>query len=258
MSATYTATGIVLGWSDHREADRWYSLYTQEHGKIECVARGSHKPLAKLSPHLEVPAELSLMLVHGRQYDLIAGVERIRSFGGVQSDLSRLILARSALHLVDIGVRPEEADRGIYELLIEWLADLETGAVPTAERSGYMLGSFALKLLDAVGYRPELSQCLSCRQALVAGSFRWHALKGGTACRACTERDAEPWFSARSMSDEALKLLRFALGQAFVEQRRPHLSGAALGEFHEAVESLIIAHFPTIPANSLRAACAMV
>lgn len=258
MSSTYSATGIVLGWSDRREADRWYSVFTRDFGKLEVLARGSHKPLAKLSPHLEMPAEVELLLVHGRQYDLIAGVDRQQLFPATCGDLSRLLLVRNALHLIDIGLKPQEPDPTLYDVLLHWLAFVNDSPSLSAERSGFLLASFALKLLSVIGYRPELGHCLSCKLALVPGAYRWHALKGGVVCRPCTERQQEQWFAARSMTDEALKLLRFALDNDFASQLRPHLPGEILGEFHEAVESLIIAHFPTIPANSLRTACAFV
>ncbi len=255
MSATYAATGIVLAWSDHWEADRRYSLFTREYGKIEALARGSHKPLAKLSPHLEMPAELQIMFARGRQYELIIGVNRMKAFPTVCKDLSRLLLARNALHLVDIGLKPHEPDPVLYDVLMRWLAFLDVNPSFTSERSGFLLASFALKLLSIIGYRPQLTHCLSCKSILVPGAYRWHALKGGVVCRSCTEREQEQWFASRAMTDEALKLLRYAMENDFASQLRLHLSGTVLAEFHEAVESLIISHFPTIPANSLRAAC---
>ena len=255
MSSTYSVTGIVLGWSDHREADRWYSVFTREHGKIEALARGSHKPLAKLSPHLEMTAEVELLLVRGKQYDLVAGVDRQRNFPNVYGDMARLLLVRNALHLANIGLRPHEPDPALYEIILAWLVFVNGSPSLSAERCGYVLASFALKLLAVMGYRPELSRCLSCKRVLTPGLYRWHALKGGVVCRTCVEGQQEQWFAARSMTDETLKLLRFALDQDFSSQLRPHLPGPSLAEFHEAVESLIVSHFPTIPANSLRAAC---
>ena len=153
-------------------------------------------------------------------------------------------------------MKPQEADERLYGVLLDWLAFVDTSPSISSERAGFMLGSFALKLMAVAGYRPQLGLCLSCQDALRPGAYRWHALKGGVVCRNCTEREQEQWFAARAMTDEALKLLRFALENPFEHQLRPHLPGAVLGEFHEAVESLIVSHFPTIPANSIRAACA--
>lgn len=255
MSTLYRTTGVVLSSRDHREADRWYSVLTQEHGKIEVLGRGARKPLAKLAPHLEMPAVLDLLVVRGRAYDTVVGVERRRAFGAVSGDLARLLLMNNALHLVDIGTRSYEPDPVLYEQIVQWLEFLNTSPAVSPERSGFLLGSFALKLLAIIGYRPVVNRCLGCATAIEPGLYRWHALKGGVVCRSCVDRDNEQWFSARSMGDAALKLVRFALAERFEDQLRPHLPGPVLAEFHEIVESLIISHFPTIPANSLRAAC---
>lgn len=257
VSLIYHATGIVLSSRGHREADRWFSIFTREFGKIETVGRGAFKPLAKLSPHLEMPAILELMVVRGRQYDIVASVERIKSFPVLQERFSGLVLAQSALHLVDIGSRPHEADPILYEELVAWLSFLNQSPAFSPERAGFLLGSFALKLLALIGYRPELSRCLSCKKQIEAGKYLWHALRGGVVCETCVAKDQEQWFSAKGLPDDVLKLMRFGLSESFEAQTRPHLSGESLLGFHEAVESLMISHFPTIPANSLRAACSV-
>lgn len=256
MASLYYATGIVLSRKDHREADRWYSVLTREHGKVELLARGGHKILAKLTPHLEMPAIVDFHIVNGKQFDTVAGTDRLRAFPSVYGDISRLILVQNALHLTDIGTRPHEQDPVLYDLLVQWLETVDAAPAVTSERAGFLLGSYALKLLSVIGYRPELVRCLSCKFAIEPGTYRWHAVKGGVVCRPCVDRDQEQWFAARALSDEALKLIRYGLSEGFASQLRPHLVGEHLSEYHEAVESLMVSHFPVIPANSLRSACA--
>lgn len=257
MSFLYHTTGIVLSRRDHKEADRWYSVYTQAHGKVEFLARGGHKPLAKLTPHLEMVAVVDLLLVHGRAYQTVAGVERRQGYHRIYSDLPRLVLAQNGLHLVDIGTRADATDPNIYELLERWLGFLNDEVCISRERAGFLLGAFSLKLLSLVGYRPELSCCLGCRKSIAPGDYQWHGLKGGVVCLHCTKIDQGTWFAARPMADGALKLVRFGLEEGFASHLRPHLKAEDLLGFHEAVESLMISHFPVIPASSLRAACAV-
>ncbi len=250
-------TGIVLSHRDHREADRWYSVFTPDRGKVEFLARGGHKPLAKLTPHLEMVAVVDFLLVHGRAYQIVMGVERRRAFTHIYDDLQKLTLAQNGLHLVDIGTRVQEMDSHVYELLENWLTFLDSDTHLSTERSGFLLGAFALKLMTLIGYRPELLRCLGCRDAIVAGAYRWHALKGGVVCESCASREKEQWFSAKEIRDGVLKLLRFGIDEPFGSHLRPHLTGEDLLGFHEAVESLIVSHFPTIPVSSLREACAV-
>jgi len=255
VAILYQTTGIVLSKRDWRESDRVYSILTREHGKIEVIGRGARKPLAKLSPHLEFCAEVDLLVVHGRAYETVAGVERKRSFVGLYDSLSKTLAAHHVLQLVDLGTREHEADKFLYEEVKNFLIFLHKAPDLTPERAAFLLSAFALKLLALLGYRPELNVCLNCLNQIKSGEFYWHSLKGGVICRACVEADKEQWFSTRLLSDDVLKLMRFALSERFAELLRPRLSGEILDSYHEAVESLLVAHFPTIPATTLRAAC---
>lgn len=255
MTSLFHTTGIVLSQRPYREADRWYSILTYEHGKLECLARGASKPLAKLAPHLEMPAISEFHLVDGRHYPTIVGVERKEGFQSINTNYEKLILYRNAMHLVEIGTRSNEQDQPVYNQVIDWIRCIDRLGEIQQERSAFLLASFGLKLLAVTGYKPELFSCLSCRYQIEPGQYRWHALKGGVVCDSCVIKHNQTWFAARPMQDDVLKLIRFSLEHSFEDQLKPHLAGASLLAFHEAIESLIISHFPTIPANSLRGAC---
>ena len=252
MASLHRFTGLVLSQRDHKEVDRWYSVFTKEQGKIEFLARGARKPLSKLSPQLGSVAEVEFLLVDGRHYYTVAGVERLKAYPNIYHNLSRQLLVKNSLHLVNIGTKPFQADPFLYKSILYWLKFVDQVPDLSPERSGFLLSSFALKLLAITGYRPELNRCLSCKTPIESKLFRWHALKGGVVCQKCFKSNQEQWFSARIMDDDTLKLLRFALSEAYSEQLKPLLPAQTLEFFHQAVESLIICHFPTIPANSLR------
>ena len=258
MSTIFHTTGIILSRRDFREVDRWYSVLTKEHGKIEFLARGGHKTLAKLTPHLETIAEVELLLVQGRHYPIVAGVERRQSYAAATANLPSLLLTQNALALVDEATKTYERDPAAYQLLSDWLNFLCATPAMSDERAGFLLGSFMLKLMDVSGYRPQFQECLSCQREIEPGRYLWQALKGGVVCRPCVDGSQEQWFAARSIEDETLKLVRFALDEPFAHQIRPNLSGIHIQNFHEVLESFVVSHFPTIPAVSMRTACVTV
>lgn len=255
MSFLFSTKGIVLSRRDFKEADRSYTILTAEHGKIDCLARGGHKPLAKLTPHLETAAEVELLIVQGRAFQTIAGVERIQRFLEPRATFIQMLLVQNSLALVDLATRVHERDPALYEMVHTWLQFLQTLAQVSDERAAFLLCSFSLKLMALCGYRPELATCLACKNAIGARAFRWHALKGGVVCDECVRANEVHWFSARNLDHETLKLLRFSLHEPFMQQLRLHLRAEHLGRFHEILESYLISHFPTIPAVSLRGAC---
>ncbi|MEK9131125.1 MAG: recombination protein O N-terminal domain-containing protein, partial [Patescibacteria group bacterium] len=82
---------------DHLEADRFYSVMTEGHGKLELRARGARKISAKLASHLEPFALCDLMVVRGRYGDIVAGVERLENYSSIRQDSEKMLLALQTL-----------------------------------------------------------------------------------------------------------------------------------------------------------------
>ncbi|MEK7665335.1 MAG: DNA repair protein RecO [Patescibacteria group bacterium] len=247
MSSTFRTHAIVLGSRDHLEADRYYSVLTDEHGKLELRARGSRKISSKLSSHLEPFALCDLMVVRGRFGDIVAGVERLELYPIIRVDAQKLELAMQSFHLVEVGTRDRQPDEHLFYFLRMWLKFLNDAPSFTEERSRFLLSAFTLRLLGYLGYRPELAMCVKCQVPVRHEAFRWHGLRGGVVCLSCVEREPEQWFTSRPFCDETLKLMRLSLGFPLLRLLDVRLPGSLLHEFHDAVDSLLIAHFPVIP-----------
>lgn len=252
MSYTFRTNAIVLGSRDAYEADRYYSVLTQEHGKLELRARGARKIQAKLAAHLEPFALCDLMVVRGRYGDLVAGVERLEAYPSIRLDADKMSLALQTLHLVDIGTKPRQEDMVLFGEVHQWMRFLNGAPNISSERSAFISAGFMLKLLSTLGYRPELGRCVHCQKGIAPMSYMWHGLKGGVVCRDCTLRDPEQWFAARHIADDTLKLVRYAMKEDFESLLQLRLPGSLVPQFHDVVESLVVAHFPVIPAVSLR------
>lgn len=251
MSSTFRTNAIVLSSRDAYEADRYYSVLTAEHGKLELRARGARKISAKLSAHLEPFALCDLMIVRGRYGDIVAGVERLEAYPTIRNDADKMSLALQTLHLVDIGTKLRQEDQLLFSAVQGWMRFLNRAPSIDSERSAFISAGFMLKLLSTLGYRPELSRCVHCQKGIAPMGYMWHGLKGGVVCRDCTAHDPEQWFAARHIADDTLKLMRYAMISTFEDLLLVRLPGPLIPEFHDLVESLVIAHFPIIPALSI-------
>lgn len=257
MATLKNTTGILLGKRDFREADRIYSVLTMEYGKLELLGRGARKSRAKLSSHLEFACEADFFVVFGKVFDTVAGVERQATFQNIYKDFSKTLLLHQALQLVDLCIKPRQVDILLYDEIRAWLYFLDMSPVFSKERSGFLLAVFTLKLLSLFGHHPQLNRCVSCQKKIVTNQYRWHALRGGVVCKTCIDTDSAQWFSARSIQDETLKLLRLALEEPYHKQLDVRLSKEQIPLFHDLVESLVVSHFPTIPMVSLRETCSI-
>ena len=166
-----------------------------------------------------------------------------------------MILAHQALVLFDLGTAMKEADQNMYTFLRDWLVSLDTDeGVPSQARCGFFLSAFALKLLTLMGHQPQLTHCLSCERRLEPERLFFHALKGGMVCLSCRTFSSEDWFAAREIDIETLKLLRFSLSEPFSRLFYLQLPELFLSQFHDFIESFLLAHFPIVPPVSLRQA----
>ena len=86
---------LTLSRRDFREADQQISFYTKEKGKLETVARGVKKIVARNAPALEPFALLEIELAHGRGLTYVTRAQTVESFTGLRSDLKKLLVACS-------------------------------------------------------------------------------------------------------------------------------------------------------------------
>ncbi len=173
--ATYKTIGIVLKRHNLGEADRIVTFITADRGKLKAVARGVRRIGSRQAGHLELFSRVELMLAEGRNLDIVTSA-RLRHYPEpVALDYQRLRLGFIFASLLD---RLIEGDRGygVYELALAGFDELErSGASAQVELW------FKLRLLELLGYRPNLEHCRRCEAVLTAESFI-DAAAGGVVC----------------------------------------------------------------------------
>jgi DNA repair protein RecO (recombination protein O) len=196
----YKTQAIVLSRFELGEADRVLTLLTPHDGKLKAIAKGVRRPNSRIGGSVEPFAELHLVLVHGRTFDVITQA----SVGEAWLRLrDRLESAATAWYIGELAERAVEERAGaypVYALLRRAFQLLDDGMAPGRVARWYEYG-----LADALGMRPEVDRCVECDRALEADeAFRWVPALGGVLC----ERHHGPPAEHRALSLDALKLLR--------------------------------------------------
>ena len=208
----YTTEAIVLKRQNLGEADRIVTLYTPDEGKLRAVAKGVRRPASRLAGHLELFSLSLVQLARGRELDVLTQAETREAFRNVREDLACTSQAYYALELVDRFTPDRLEHRAVFHLLRELLETLDTAAP-----SPLALHYFTMHALAALGYRPQLSQCVVCRAEIAPGPNYFSQPLGGVACVACGP--SEP--TAQSVPVNVLKTLRYL-------QRTPTLANVRL------------------------------
>jgi len=195
----YQTEAVIIKKIKLGEADRILTLYTPHLGKIQGVAKGVRRPRSKLAGHLELITHSQVSLARGRNLDTITGSQTIDSFLPLKSDLWLTSCALYVTELVSQFTADHVENYTLFQLLLETMHRLYR-----ANNIELLLHYFELHLLDEVGYRPQLQQCVSCHSPLkpVTNSFSPGA--GGVLCPRCRRSQSLTY----PLSVNTLKVLR--------------------------------------------------
>ncbi len=173
---------IVLRSRDWSKSSRIVTFYTRLFGKVKGVAKGARRPKNKFGGSLEPFSALTLIFYEkeGRGLQIISECTLNESFQEIREDLSRMAYASYLAELVDRGVKGKEEAEGLFQLLFTSFRLLRGKVEPIL-----VARAFELHLLKILGYRPHLTECISCRQKLEGKGLKFSPHQGGIFCCQC-------------------------------------------------------------------------
>ncbi len=176
---SYKTNAIVIGRVNFGEADRVVRFLTPEHGKLAAVAKGVRRIKSRFGGHLELFGEVELMLTKGRNLDTITSARLIWYPNSIASNYDHLGLAFLIAKAVDRLTEPDHPAAALYAMVREAFGALDAGA------GGVLFELwFKLRLLETLGYRPELGSCMNCGQNSADCAYLFSAERGGIVCAA--------------------------------------------------------------------------
>lgn len=197
---------IILSYEDYKEVDRIITVYARDLGKLKAIARGARKIKAKLSGHLEIFNLCELQLVFKRsRIGLIISAINIKNYQKIKSDVKKLAAAFAVAELIDKTTTGEEKDEKIFNLIAATLDLLEI----SEKNHTSIYYFFVFNLMDYLGYKPELKNCVVCRKELFPGQVFFSFENGGTVCGQCHKKTPEKEkVKTKKIQDNTLKVIR--------------------------------------------------
>ncbi len=231
---TYQADAVVLRRLDYGEADRILTLLTREHGKLAAIAKGSRRAKARSGSSLDLFARSQMMLAKGRNLDVVAQAERRGDVRNISGDLRRTAYAGLVAEVADKVLEERHPVDDVFELVVGTIERLNA-----PERSPRAEGAwFVMRILDVLGYQPQLLSCASCGEALPEAAAWFSPLLGGVLCRRCGAHDQ----AGSPVSVNGLKVLRVMAAGDGVLYDRLRLSTELLQEVEAALEAQLEYH----------------
>jgi DNA repair protein RecO (recombination protein O) len=181
-----TTEALVLRAVDLGESDRVVHLLTPETGRIAAIAKGARRSVKRFPGTLDFFNQLSVQLERKRGTAQLARLDQaklIRAFHGLRESPGRFALGCYLLELLD-RLAPEGGRRGDLAALYRFALDA-LGAIDVLPPEPRLRTLLELRLLAAVGLRPELARCVRCGRELTAPRARFWIAEGGALCERC-------------------------------------------------------------------------
>ncbi len=214
----YSTEGIVIKEENYGEADRFFTIFTKDFGKIRVMAKGIRKIKAKLRSGLQFFNHIYLEFVRGKYFYTAIEAINIDNFQNLKKEPEKL---KILFHISNIlnKLLKEGRDERIWDLLLKILNKMKEQRFSGA-RLDLLLRYFEWNLLDILGYHPELHHCVVCfapldskylmgQEKLKEERLYFSAKEGGILCFRCRDKNKE----AKQIDIDTIKILRLILGR---------------------------------------------
>jgi len=234
-----TTDALVLRAVDLGESDRVVHLLTPETGRIAVIAKGARRSTKRFPGTLDFFNQLHVQIERKRGTAQLARLEHarlIRAFHGLRENAGRFALGCYLLELLD-RLAPEGGRRGDLAALFRFATDALT-AIDALAPEPRLRALLELRLLAAVGLRPELSSCVRCGRALSGARAQFWIAEGGPICERCTN----PGEQGIPVHLGTLRALEQSLALPLAHTARIALSESALREAQTVLDRFLRFH----------------
>ena len=226
--------GVVLRRVNYGDNDRILTVLTRERGKIGVMARGVRKAGSRMAAHTDLFARSRMELARGRgDLDVLTGATSLGTPVPL-SDARRAACAAVCAELADRVLEENAADEEVFDLVAAALRDCTDAA--RDPRLGLVW--LTRRIIDRLGYAPQLHECASCGTALPEAPAVFSAVAGGLLCERCGPHDP----SGVLCSVRVIKVLRVAAAADEALYRRLSLDEATLATLEAVAERELAQH----------------
>jgi len=238
MHQRYRAKGIFIKKQDQDEADQLLTVFTEQFGKIEVLAKGIRKITSKLRAGADVFYLSEIEFIQGKSYKTLTDALLIDKFDSIRQEPEKLQIVLKIVGLLDQFANQEATDEKLWRFLLQIFEAIENleiknsllnseGITANKASGSWQIGNWKLEIIRhyslwnffaVLGYSPELHHCPLCTRKLLPETFFFVPSEGGVVCWQCfSANDLKKnglWFPIKV---DVVKTLRVWLSQEWAE-----------------------------------------
>ncbi len=145
-----TTNAVILGHKNFGSYDKLVFLYTEDLGKITCIAKGSRKITSKFTGHLETMNSVKVSLYFGPKNIIIREIITEKTLKEIRGNLEKITEILEIAKVTNEMVFEKQSLKNLTKLIENTIEQLKITRKPQQIKQGYQI-----KLLDKMGLIPD-------------------------------------------------------------------------------------------------------
>ncbi len=175
--------GIILKKRNFGEYDQFITIYSPTLGKFDAMVKGVRKINSSFGGHLEILNICNFNIYKSAYRYTITQCQTVNSFKDLKKDLQLSMLAFLISEIFYHMTPSDEQGEDLFILITQTLNSLSCNI-----KNPLILESFKIKLLQATGNLPDISECSDCHHKWKSNDTIGLDIYGHIKCMNCSNR----------------------------------------------------------------------
>ena len=206
MTTRYKTRAFVFKKNDVNEADRNFSVFTDDFGRLDIFAKAIRKSVSKLRSGIDIFFISEIEFVQGKNKKTLTDAIVIEKFGHILDDLKKYKIASRIGEIINSFIKGEEKDEEIFILVSRAMKRLNSHKL-SSKTQQFIFYYFLWNFFSIQGYHLEVKNCASCHNGLDPQDVYFSSKEGGIICKKCLSKDN----FAQKINSDVVKILRIIL-----------------------------------------------
>ena len=210
MAVYYRTKGFVFKKNNRSEADRIFTIFTEDFGKIEIRARAIRKITSKLRGGIDMFCLSEIEFIQGKNHKTLTDAVALQRFKSITQNFEKTAFSNKISEVLDNFIKGQERDVAIFNLISEVFEKLNSLQL-TTDSQQLLYYYFFWNFFSELGYMPEAQKCAKCHEKLNPHDLYFSNKEGGVICGNCAgkkTKDPEPCLRINS---DIVKILRLII-----------------------------------------------
>lgn len=205
MRLHYRTKGFIFKKEERGEASRVFKVFTEDYGKLEIYGKSIRKIASKLKGGIEIFCLSEVEFIEGKTHKTLTDASFVKKFKGIAESPGKYRIAEKISKNLDNFLKGQEKDDELFFLIMEAFKELDEAPL-RKDYCSLIYYCFLWNFFAHLGYKPEISKCVSCGAKLNPYGLYFSCKEGGILCKPCSGRE-----KSIKLNSDALKILRILL-----------------------------------------------